>query len=277
MTIQQTLNITNGRLTPSTEVLDASLLEISADVNNTLQVKPDGLFVASGGGSNPSPLLTTLIDDDFSTVLGTISEDVVTKRFKVKTLPANPNPDAYDIPASFLMGFKTIDSVLVNWTTVQRAPNGGSCLRVLPQFLTYNYNSESATIGSQGLYIERFVRDLKIDREEAGSQSLTIYCSYFDQSTYNIFVDDVLIPGPSSPMPGVLNSELDTPLENGQVVKVTASYNIDGVYREGESVTFTVGETIEPVLTLNRPPLENYDSIISHAIVTVTGVLNGIQ
>lgn len=56
MAIQQTLKIVNGRLTPSVEVLDASLLEISSTANNALQIKEDGLFVSSSGGSGPSEL-----------------------------------------------------------------------------------------------------------------------------------------------------------------------------------------------------------------------------
>lgn len=56
MTIQQTLKVVNGRLMPSDEVLDASLIEVSVTENNALQVREDGLFVSSSGGSGPSEL-----------------------------------------------------------------------------------------------------------------------------------------------------------------------------------------------------------------------------
>ena len=56
MTIQQTLKIVEGRLTPSVEVLDASLIEVSSEANNSLQVTEDGLFVSSSGGSGPAEL-----------------------------------------------------------------------------------------------------------------------------------------------------------------------------------------------------------------------------
>ena len=132
-------------------------------------------------------------------------------------------------------------------------------------------------VAKQGLYVEQFVRDLAVDRAVAGDTTLTIYGSYFDQSTYNIFVDDVNVKESFSVGAGPNISYLPTPLVNGQVVKVTGSYMINGEFKEGEYVTFTVGETTDPVLTINRPSLTNYDSILSHAIVTVTGILNGIQ
>lgn len=56
MTIQQTLKIVDGRLMPSSEVLDASLIEVSSTENNALQIKDDGLFVSSAGGSGSTEL-----------------------------------------------------------------------------------------------------------------------------------------------------------------------------------------------------------------------------
>ena len=48
MTIQQTLKIIGGRIPPSTDVLDASLLEISSETNNLLQVKEAGTLYVRG-------------------------------------------------------------------------------------------------------------------------------------------------------------------------------------------------------------------------------------
>lgn len=48
MTIQQSLDIVDGSVTPSTDVLDASLLEISSETNNLLQVKEDGTLYVRG-------------------------------------------------------------------------------------------------------------------------------------------------------------------------------------------------------------------------------------
>lgn len=56
MTIQQTLKIVDGRLMPSSEVLDATLIEVSGIENNALQIKEDGLFVSPSGGSGSSEL-----------------------------------------------------------------------------------------------------------------------------------------------------------------------------------------------------------------------------
>ena len=48
MTIQQSLDIVDGSVTPSTDVLDASLLEISSETNNLLQVKEAGTLYVRG-------------------------------------------------------------------------------------------------------------------------------------------------------------------------------------------------------------------------------------
>ena len=48
MTIQQSLDIVDGSVTPSTDVLDTSLLEISSETNNLLQVKEAGTLYVRG-------------------------------------------------------------------------------------------------------------------------------------------------------------------------------------------------------------------------------------
>ena len=48
MTIQQTLKIIGGRIPPSTDVVDDSLLEVSSETNNLLQVKEDGTLYVRG-------------------------------------------------------------------------------------------------------------------------------------------------------------------------------------------------------------------------------------
>ena len=44
MTVKQLTEVVNGRLKPSTAVLDADILEVSKEQGNALQVKEDGLY-----------------------------------------------------------------------------------------------------------------------------------------------------------------------------------------------------------------------------------------
>lgn len=273
MTIQQTLKIIGGRLTPSLEALDASLIEVSADPNNSLQVKEDGLFVTSSGGGSSESTPTIILDSALTNQTGTESTEVVTRRYKIPVTQSDPNPDVYYTDAPFLGAFKKIDSIFADNNALSRGPDGGSILLVGPVLSGYKTTGSSFLIGKQGLYLQKFVRDLSADLPEVGSNVVTLYCSFFDNSVYNLYVNDELVYPNFSGSPGSTQAFLSNPLEAGQVVKVTGSYPINGETTVGETLTFTVGDPTPPVLTLIRPPLNSFEDETSFAVLTITGVL----
>ena len=272
MTIKKTLDIIDGNLTPSTQRLDADLIEVSAASGNALKVVEDGLFVTGSTGSTAS-VPTILLDTTLTNEVSRLDVEVVTLRYKLPVTESDPNPDVYFTNAPFLGIFRKIDTFLVDNYLLTRGPDGGSILQVSPVTTGYKTNGSYYLLGKQGLYLQKFVRDLSVDIPEIGAKILTLYCSYFDSSMYNVYVNDELVYPNFSGGSGPTYAYLPNNLESGQVVKVTGSYPINGEVVVGETLTFTVGDPTPPVLTLVRPPLNMFENETSFAMVTVTGVL----
>jgi hypothetical protein len=272
MTIKKTLDIINGNLTPSTQQLDADLIEVSKTSGNTLQVLEDGLFVSSSTGGSAS-VPTILLDSTLTNEVSRVDVDVVTIRYKLPVTESDPNPDVYFTNAPFLSAFRKIDTILVDNNALARGPDGGSLLQISPQVSSCKTDGTTYLINKQGLYLQKFVRDLSADLPEVGTKILTLYCSYFDNSLYNVYVNDELVYPNFQGGAGATVAFLPNNLEAGQVVKVTGSYPINGEVVVGETLTFTVGESTPPVLTLVRPPLNQFENETSFSMVTVTGVL----
>lgn len=272
MTIKKTLDIIDGNLTPSTQRLDADLIEVSSASGNALKVVEDGLFVtgSTGGGST---IPTILIDSTLTNEVSRENIDVVTLRFKLPITGIDSETTVYFTPAPFLSVFKKIDSIFVDNNSLARGPDGGSILQVAPQLTSYKTNGTTYLLGKQGLYTQTFIRDLSVDLPEIGANTINMYAGYYDGSTYNLYIDDVLTNESFGSSAGATIIYLNSPLEAGQVIKITGSYPMNGETGVGETLTFTVGDPTPPVLTLVRPPLNKFEDETSFAIVTITGEL----
>lgn len=288
MTIQQTLKIVDGRLMPSSEVLDASLIEVSSTENNALQIKDDGLFVLNGGGATADSSEIQYIDStDMETVIKTETGRIESRIFKIKLREITESDTRQS--ANFLNIFKDIVSAtLINNVVRRDQETGGNLLSrdvyTNPNITKSgtNYYLKNTDYYSQPL--DQIPSDFQINKINPGATSIEFPFSRFGDFICEVYLDGVLIEQKEEGDVNITRN-YDTnmvtltfaaPVVEGQVVKVVYKpyYGVlYSQYQETEYVTFTIGSSDDPVLTLIRPPYIDYSSETEYGTLYVTGVL----
>lgn len=290
MTIQQTLKIVDGRLMPSSEVLDASLIEVSSTENNALQIKDDGLFVLNGGSAttDSSEIQIPYIDStDMETVIKTETGRIESRIFKIKLREITGSETRQS--ANFLNIFKDIVNATLSCNLVNRDQETGGNL--LSRDV---YTNPSITKSGTNYYfkntdyfpqpLDHIPIDFSVNKILPGATSIEFPFSRHGSFICEVYLDDVLIEQRDEGdvnitrnyYPDIMTLTFAAPVVEGQVVKIVYKpyYGVlDPKYQETEYVTFTIGSSDEPVLTLIRPPYTDYSSETEYGTLYVTGVL----
>ena len=290
MTIQQTLKIVDGRLTPSAEVLDASLIEVSSTENNALQVKGDGLFVLNENSSSTVSEITHIDSTDMQTVIKTETGQISSRVFKIKRRQITE--DEVKQPAAFLDIFKDILEARYTVNNIQRDQENGSNTLVQgvytnPNITKVGGNYMLRNVDFHEQPLDEIPSDFQINKINPGATHIEFPFSRFGDFICEVYLDGVLIEqkeeGTEEQINIVRNYDTNmislrfsTPVVDGQLIKVTYKpfYGyLYSSYKETENITFTVGSSEEPVLNLIRPPITDYTAEIEYGTLYITGVL----